>query len=210
MLRRLAVLLLMVSLVAVACGGKSSGGSAPVAAGPDDPLTGATAAPTLLGGSGPLAKTKVYKGLTQNHVEGPIRYRQTPPVGGDHAPPPGWQNCGAYTSPIGNPNGVHSLEHGAVWITYRPSLPAAQVKTLTALIPANPYLLISPWTDDKLPSPIVLTGWGVQLGVPSADDPAVKAFIAQFEQGPQTPEPGALCSGGTGSPSTVSRAPVSN
>ena len=42
-----------------------------------------------------------------------------------------------------------------------------------------------------LPSPVVLSAWGRQLGVDSAADPAVAAFVRAFSQGPQTPEPGA-------------------
>ena len=216
-MRRLAPVLVAVlsAVLVVGCGGGSgAGGSSDggavgsTIAGADAPLAGATAAPKRLGGTGPLADAKLYTGLTQTHVDGPVRYRQTPPVGGDHAPV--WQNCGGYTEAINAPNGVHAMEHGAVWITYRPSLADEEVEVLDALIASNPYLVVSPWYGDDLPSPIVLSAWGVQLGVEKADDPAVAAFVKRFEQGPQTPEPGATCSGGVGSPSTISRAPVGN
>ena len=151
-------------------------------------VTGATASPQALGGDGPLAAVQVYSDLTQAHVEGPITYRQTPPVGGDHNPV--WANCGAYDEPVPSPNAVHSMEHGAVWITYRPSLAADEQDALQGRVADHPYLLVSPWTDDDLPSPIVLSAWGHQLGVDSASSPGVDAFIDAFEQGPQTPEPG--------------------
>src|SRR6478735_10459810 len=54
------------------------------------------------------------------HVEGVVDYPQTPPAGGAHNP--AWLNCGVYTEPVPNENAVHSLEHGAIWVTYDPSM----------------------------------------------------------------------------------------
>src|ERR1051325_4821995 len=62
------------------------------------------------------------------HLAGKIDYQESPPVGGAHNVV--WQNCGIYSTPIHNEHAVHSLEHGAVWITYRPDLPADQVEIL--------------------------------------------------------------------------------
>jgi hypothetical protein len=191
----IALLVALVLLVA-ACGGGDEGGDDPSSN--DGLVTGATASPQALGGDGPLANVRVYSDLTQAHVEGPITYRQTPPVGGDHNPV--WANCGAYDEPVPSPNAVHSMEHGAVWITYRPSLAADEQDALRELVADHPYVLVSPWTDDDLPSPVVLSAWGHQLGVSSASSPGVEAFIVAFEQGPQTPEPGGPCEGGVGSP----------
>ncbi|HET9972943.1 MAG TPA: DUF3105 domain-containing protein [Streptosporangiaceae bacterium] len=36
-------------------------------------------------------------------------------------------NCGIYDQPVPNERAVHNMEHGAIWITYQPSLPQAQV-----------------------------------------------------------------------------------
>jgi len=119
-----------------------------------------------------------------------------PPMGGDHDPVV--QNCGVYTAPVATSNAVHSLEHGAVWITYQPGLDASRVSALAKLAEGNPYVLLSPFTD--LRAPIVLTAWGVQLEVDDASDPRVEEFLVKYVQGPQTPEPGAPCSGGVGTP----------
>src|SRR4029079_6621862 len=62
------------------------------------------------------------------HVAGSILYAENPPIGGQHNVV--WQNCGIYDAPIHNEHAVHSLEHGAIWITYRPDLAADQVQKL--------------------------------------------------------------------------------
>jgi hypothetical protein len=89
---------------------------------------------------------------------------------------------------------VHSLEHGAVWITYRPDLPADQIAVLSALVEANPsYRMLSPYPGET--SPVSLQAWGRRLAVPSATDPRVQRFVDDYTDGPQTREKGAQCSG---------------
>jgi len=132
--------------------------------------------------------------LTNNHVQGSVAYPVSPPVGGDHNPV--WQNCmgEVYPQPIANENAVHSLEHGAVWITYRPGLPADQVAALAAKVRDTPYLMLSPYPG--LDRPVSLQAWGYQLKLDSAADPRVDQFIQAFRIN-AAPEPGAPCSGGT-------------
>ncbi len=134
--------------------------------------------------------------LSQDHVDGPQTYPQTPPVGGPHNGE--WLNCGIYDTPVPNENAVHSLEHGAVWLTYRPDLPAADVEALRALVRGRSHALLSPYPD--LPSPVVASAWGLQLKVDSASDPRLARFVEQYEQGSQTPEPGASCRSTVGAP----------
>jgi hypothetical protein len=138
---------------------------------------------------------KSYSNLSRGHTEGTVNYPQTPPVGGDHNPV--WQNCGFYSEPVRNENAVHSMEHGAVWITYRPNLPKDQVQKIKSLAQKS-YVLASSYPG--LPSPVVASAWGKQLKLNSANDPRLEQFVNAFRQGPQTPEPGAPCSGGVGSP----------
>ncbi len=132
----------------------------------------------------------------QGHVDTPVTYAQSPPAGGEHSPI--WLNCGAYDAPVANENAVHSLEHGAVWVTYRPDLPAAQVAALREQLPST-YAVLSPFPGLK--APVVASAWGKQLVLTGADDPRLGAFVKAYRQGPQTPEPGAACTGGTGNPS---------
>ena len=144
-----------------------------------------------------IAGVVTYSNLKRDHVTGTVNYPQTPPVGGPHNGV--WLNCGIYDSPVANENAVHSLEHGAVWLTYLPSLPTSQVSQLRSLVAGHTYVILSPYPG--LPTPVAISAWGLQLRVQSASDPRLAQFIAKYEQGPQTPEPGAPCTGGTGTPS---------
>jgi hypothetical protein len=119
-----------------------------------------------------------------------------PPVGGAHFS--NWQNCGVYREPIQSEYAVHSMEHGAVWLTYQPDLPAAELANLENLVRGQSYVLMSPYPDQD--SPVVMTAWGMQMAVESLPDDRINQFIRRYRQGSQTPEPGAPCTGGVGTP----------
>ncbi|MEU8981652.1 DUF3105 domain-containing protein [Streptomyces sp. NPDC048309] len=138
---------------------------------------------------------KTWKGtLSRNHVTKTVKYPMEPPVGGDHNQV--WMNCNGdvYTKAINNMNAVHSLEHGAVWVTYNSKASDADVKALAAKVKKTPYTLMSPVEDQK--DPIMLSAWGKQRTVTGASDPNVDKFFSEFVQGKQTPEPGAACTNG--------------
>ncbi|MEU8648960.1 DUF3105 domain-containing protein [Streptomyces sp. NPDC048737] len=138
---------------------------------------------------------KTWKGtLGRTHVTKSVSYPMEPPVGGDHHQ--AWMNCDGdvYTEALNNVNAVHSLEHGAVWVTYSSKAPKADVDALAAKVEKTPYTLMSP--DDKQADPIMLTAWGHQRTVTGASDPNVDKFFEKYVQGEQTPEPGAACTGG--------------
>ncbi|MEI5583659.1 MULTISPECIES: DUF3105 domain-containing protein [unclassified Agromyces] len=134
------------------------------------------------------------------HVEGVVDYEQTPSAGGQHNP--AWLNCGIYEEPVPNENAVHSLEHGAIWVTYDPeALSDGELETLRSQLPGT-YVILSPF--EGLPAPIVLSGWNVQLQVEEADDPRIGEFLEEYWQSQNVPEPGALCTGAIDGPGKVS------
>ncbi|MGW1779931.1 DUF3105 domain-containing protein [Streptomyces sp. NPDC002143] len=138
---------------------------------------------------------KTWKGtLGRTHVAKTVKYPTEPPVGGNHNQV--WMNCNGdvYTKALNNMNAVHSLEHGAVWVTYNSKASKADVTALAAKVKKTPYTFMSP--DDAQADPIMLTAWGHQRTVTSASDANVDAFFEKFVQGEQTPEPGAACTGG--------------
>ncbi|MFF2088478.1 DUF3105 domain-containing protein [Nocardia sp. NPDC058176] len=123
-----------------------------------------------------------------------VAYDKTPAFGGPHDA--AWANCTGtvYAKPIRMENAVHSLEHGAVWITYNPDkLDAAGVETLSNYVKGRQYSLMSPYPG--LDSPISLQTWGHQLKLDSADDGRIKQFISALRENPYAyPEVGASCS----------------
>ena len=103
-----------------------------------------------------------------------------------------------------------NLEHGAVWITYRPSLPQSEVnqlrafagkQTMVSSTEGSPsrYMDLTPYPG--LPSPIVISSWGFQLKVSSPADPRLQQFVSRFRASQKyTPEYGGACTGGVGTP----------
>jgi hypothetical protein len=126
------------------------------------------------------------------HVtEGAILYEQIPPVGGPHRPPGAWQNCGFYDKYIENERGVHSLEHGAVWITYDPNLPQEDIDVLRKKADQQ-YVLVSPYPG--MDAPVIASVWGKQIKLDGANDDRLDPFIREYRNNPNnTPEPGGIC-----------------
>lgn len=141
-------------------------------------------------------------GASGKHVQEDVDYVQSPPAGGEHKPV--WQNSGFYEEPVREETAVHTMEHGAVWISYSPDLPEEQVATLRELVASQECLIASPYED--LDTPVVASSWGKQQRLEGADDPDLERFVRSFRRGPDTPEPGAACTGGVGEPGRKSSA----
>ncbi len=176
----------LVSLLTMACG-RASGPSATA------PTTGptATTATTLratVTTISPIAGVETFTVGAAGHQTGPLAYPQIPPVGGPHNPM--WTPCAFYDRAVPNEMAVHSLEHGAIWVTYRPDLPRDQIDALATLAQSQKDLLVSRW-DDGLPSPLVATAWGRQLKLTTTTDPRLVDFVRLYVR--QSPEPLAPC-----------------
>ena len=143
----------------------------------------------------PPEGVEVYPATTNATVRGPIEYDREPPTNGDHDPL--WQNCGFYSEPVRDRHAVHSMDHGVVWITYRPNLPARQVEELRSYGDER-YVLISPYPGQD--APVIATSWRVQLELKGADDPRLRQFVDQFRISELAPLSGNRCIGGVGRP----------
>jgi hypothetical protein len=139
------------------------------------------------------------------HDDNPIAYDEAPPVGGPHAN--AWADCtgSVYADDIRHENAVHSLEHGAVWITYNPDeVSDDDIDTLSELVDGVSGRMLSPY--EGLDSPISLQSWNHQLKVDSATDERIEQFAElmtynsqpygdddELNQKRSFPEPGATC-----------------
>ncbi len=146
-----------------------------------------------------LPAAKAIPGVTytvipeHEHVQGVLTYQNSPPVGGNHSQY--WADCTGtiYPNAIANENAVHMLEHGAIWISYKPGLPADQLAVLKKLVSGVDRMALSPYPGLK--SNISLQAWGYQLFVDKASDPRIQEFITALRYNPKTtPEYGASCS----------------
>lgn len=128
------------------------------------------------------------------HVEGNVDYDYHP-AGGEHAGI--WLNCGVYREEVPAENVVHSMEHGAVWVTYRPDdVTDDDIARLEGLVDGK--VIVSPRADQ--PAPIMAATWGNLIEPNGADDPELEEFVNFFRGAGDAPEAAGRCNGGVGNP----------
>lgn len=111
----------------------------------------------------------------QKHVaDGTVPYGEPePPTSGDHSSPVPWQ---AYEQEIPDMNVIHNLEHGGVYIAYRPDLPADQIAKIKGLF-SKPFsnekfspskAVVAPRAANG--SPIIMSSWNRNMKLDSFDE----------------------------------------
>lgn len=124
----------------------------------------------------------------QLHVEGPVRYKQEPPVFGPHHQIPAHDGDYAGQGSPATETLVHALEHGRVIIWYRPGLPDRAIGQLETLF-SEPFagqptgykqILVE---RPGMPFAVAATSWGQQLGCPRFSErvfDALRGFRARY------------------------------
>jgi Protein of unknown function (DUF3105) len=128
----------------------------------------------------------------REHTTDNVKYNRTPPIGGNHDAT--WADCSGtvYSQPIRDENAVHTLEHGAVWITYQPTLAAGDVDKLKGVVDGKNYTLMSPYPGLK--TPVSLQAWGYQLYLNSVDMGTINRFLKDLrDNANNAPEPHGVC-----------------
>lgn len=190
----IALLALTGSLTACASEARSGGGDgvgerSRATAGTGSGSTGPTGEDT------PLSEERVDD-VTGVHTELGVEYATTPPMSGDHSQVP--LVCDVYDEVVPDENAVHSLEHGAVWVTYDPDqVDEAGVEQLVDIaLDGTDKLIVSPY--EGLPAPVVVSAWNRQLRLTGPGDAGLDEFLAAYGDGHTSPEPQVSCDYGVG------------
>lgn len=129
---------------------------------------------------------------TEHVVSGSnIDYRRLPPLSGPHYPNP--VEVGFYEQPRALGNLVHSLEHGAIVVYYRPDALTDEARTSLNRWVRNrtdPWgsVIVTPYPYEDPDAPYTLTAWRNMLTMEEYDVDVMRAFCAEFiGRGPENP-----------------------
>lgn len=111
-----------------------------------------------------------------------VEYQTNPPTSGGHLAEA--KNWGIYDREIDDKAGVHNLEHGGIWITYK-DLSAEEIHTLEQIGQQNPQsTLISPRSANL--TKIAVVSWGKMMSLDSVDRALIQKYIDTYKN--QSPE----------------------
>lgn len=113
-----------------------------------------------------------------------IPYNSNPPSSGPHYTDP--QPAGIFEQDLIDERVIHSLEHGGVWLSYKPDLPKDQVDQLKAIVRKNrAKVILAP--RSKSDSAIALVSWNRVLKIETPEEEIIKQFIrANRDHAPET------------------------
>lgn len=144
----------------------------------------------LISAAGPKGPdySQTYPILGRNHIAdgSTASYNSSPPTSGDHYANPA--SVRFYDEALPDEQLVHNLEHGHVWIAYKPGLPEAVMKTLRKLSGGN--IVVAP--RSKNDTDIAVVVWGrldkFNLDNGTFDAQRIKDFISRYQnRGPENP-----------------------
>lgn len=112
-----------------------------------------------------------------------------PPTSGIHAGPVEWS---IYDTEIRDDQSLHNLEHGGIYVSYRPDLPKDQIEKMKSLL-FDPFsdpdfkprkVMMAPRASNK--SPIVISSWQRSQELESYDKEVIKEYyLRNFGKSPE-------------------------
>lgn len=113
---------------------------------------------------------------SSNHVPDgtEIQYNSNPPAAGSHYATTA--HSGIYETPPPDGNLVHSLEHGAVILWYKPDLPKEDIEKLKNIFngESGKSIMVS---RSSLDVPVAVSSWGRVLKLQTIDEKQIKDFL---------------------------------
>jgi hypothetical protein len=133
----------------------------------------------------PLAGEEIADQGRDHVPEGTVvEYNTNPPTSGPHYVRS--KGAGIYEESIPDGNLIHSMEHGAVILWYKPDLPKEQVDQLKEIfrsVKIGKKIMVP---RDNLDTPIALTSWGRLLKLENIDEQAISEFMEiNADRGPE-------------------------
>lgn len=129
--------------------------------------------------------------LGSNHItqgDSVTTYNSNPPTSGPHWPSPA--ECKIYNEKVPDEAVVHSLEHGAVWVSYKDAEDKDLVAKLEEVVNRNPgKIILSPRSAND--ADIALVSWNRLLELEEFDENQITEFVKSNRN--SAPEPFAQC-----------------
>lgn len=127
-----------------------------------------------------------YEAQSREHIQvGALHqdYNSNPPTGGWHYEQS--VQSGIYDKELKDEQILHNLEHGHIWIAYKPDLPKEQVDALANIaLSYGSKIVMEPRSAND--SMIAIVAWERLLKLDSVDEVQIKAFIdATRGRGPE-------------------------
>lgn len=130
--------------------------------------------------------TEVFKGVSRDHIQSGTTgsgYNSNPPSSGPHWPSPA--KNGIYDKGLGDETALHNLEHGYIWISYRPDVGDEVFNKLKAIVEKDDWKMLLTLRE-KNDTPIALVAWGRVLKLDDFDEKRIKDFIDTYRnRGPE-------------------------
>jgi hypothetical protein len=111
-----------------------------------------------------------------------VTYNSNPPTSGPHWPSAApW---GIYDNPEPDERYVHNLEHGGIWISYKPTVDAETITQLKDFAKRYRKIIVTPRAAND--SNIALAAWMHKQNMDAYDEATIIKFIeAYYDQGPE-------------------------
>jgi len=111
-----------------------------------------------------------------------VEYQTNPPTSGDHLAQA--ENWGVYDMEIDDKAGVHSMEHGGIWISYK-DISEEDITILKEIGKQNSQsMVVSPRSTND--NNVVIASWGKMMKLEAVDKVLIQKYIDTYKN--QSPE----------------------